>query len=83
MEVSNIRRSNIKNKKYICNVFYNGKFYKNQSFGDSRYSQYRDQTPLKIYSHLDHNNLVLKKLYHSRNKNKNGISSLLSKEFLW
>lgn len=83
MEVSNIRRSTRKNKKYMTDVVYNNKFHKNQHFGDSRYSQYRDQTPLKIYSHLDHNDLERKKLYHSRHKNNNGISAMLSLEFLW
>lgn len=83
MEVSNLRRSTRKNKKYMTDVVYNNKFYKNQHFGDIRYHQYKDQTPLKLYSHLDHNDPELKKLYHSRHKNNTGISAMLSLEFLW
>lgn len=83
MEVSNLRRSTRKNKKYMTDVVYNGKFYKNQHFGDIRYGQYKDQTPLKLYSHLDNNDLERKRLYHARHRYNTGICSLLSKEFLW
>ena len=83
MEVSSLRKSNRKNKKYICNVVYNGKFYKNQSFGDIRYHHYRDQTHLKLYSHQDHNDLEKRRLYHTRNRYNTGISAMLSDEFLW
>jgi len=83
MEISNLRKSTRRNKKYMADVVYNNKSYINQHFGDIRYSQYKDQTPLKLYSHLDHNDPIRKRLFHSRHIYNNGIPSLLSKEFLW
>lgn len=83
MEVSNLRKSTHKNKKYMADVIYNGKSYKNIHFGDIRYGQYRDSTQIKLYSHLDNNDLERKRLYHTRHRYNTGISSMLSKEFLW
>jgi len=83
MEVYNLRKSTRKHKKYMSDVFYNGKFHKNQHFGDIRHHHYKDQSPLKLYSHLDHYDPELKRLYHSRHKNNTGICSMLTKEFLW
>ena len=83
MEVSNLRRSSRKHKKYMADVIYNGKSYKNIHFGDIRYGQYKDSTTLKLFSNMDHNDSKKKLLFHSRHKNNNGISSMLSKEFLW
>lgn len=45
-----IFRSTRKNKKYM--VKYNDKWI---HFGDTRYEQFRDKTPLKAFSYLDHN----------------------------
>ena len=36
-------------------------------FGDSRYGQFKDQTPLKLYSDLDNNDIIRKKLYAFEN----------------
>ena len=83
MEVSNLRRSTRRNKKYMADVKYAGKIYKNQHFGDNRYEQYRDSTQIKLYSHLDNNDLERKRLYHTRHRYNTGICSMLSKEFLW
>lgn len=57
------KKSTRKNKKYM--VFYNGKWI---HFGDSRYDQYRDTTPLKLYVNLDHFDPVRKKSYLARAK---------------
>lgn len=83
MQVSNLRRSTRKHKKYMTDVFYNGKFHKNLHFGDIRYGQYKDSTTLKLFSHMDHNDPDRKRLFHSRHKNNTGICSMLTKEFLW
>lgn len=83
MEVSNLRKSTRRNKKYMADVGFNNKFHKNIHFGDIRYGQYRDSTEIRLYSHLDNNDLERKRLYHIRYKNNNGISAMLSKEFLW
>ena len=56
------RKSKYKNKKY--DVLKEGKYL--LSFGDRRYQQYRDTTPLKLYSHLDHNDKKRKELYYKR-----------------
>lgn len=45
-----ITKSKHKNKKY--DIYHNGHFL--LSFGDTRYEHYRDKTPLKLYSALDH-----------------------------
>ena len=43
-------------KKYRVYVFENGKLIKTTQFGDQRYGQYRDKTPLKLYSSKDNLN---------------------------
>lgn len=83
MEVSNIRKSTQKNKLYMADVVYNDKSYKNQHFGDDRYEHYKDLTPIKLFSHLNHNDLERKILYHAIHKNNTRIPSMLCKEFLW
>ena len=35
-------------------------------FGDIRYQQYKDKTPLKLYSYLDHNTPKRRELYYKR-----------------
>lgn len=61
--------SNRKHKKYM--VEHNGK---KIHFGDKRYHHYKDSTPLKKYSHLDHNDKdrrdrYLKRALKIRDKN--------------
>ncbi len=83
MEVSNLKKSTRKDKKYMADVKIGNKQYKNIHFGDTRYEHYKDSTPLKLYSHLDHNNLGRKKLFHDRHNKNTGPAAMLSKEFLW
>ena len=60
-------KSRRKNKKYMVYVKSNNKRgYKLIHFGDSRYQHYKDKTPLKLYSHLDHKDEKRKKLYYKR-----------------
>ena len=35
-------------------------------FGDTRYQQYEDKTPLKLYKHLDHHDKHRRELYYKR-----------------
>ena len=72
MEVFNLRKSNKKNKKYVADVIIDNKLYENVNFGDLRYEHYRDSTPLKLYSHLDHNDLQRKINYHKRHAKNTG-----------
>lgn len=37
-------------------------------FGDKRYQQYRDQTPLKLYSSMDHNDEKRRENYRKRHE---------------
>ena len=59
--------SNRKNKKYtaILKRNHDKKIFKIH-FGDSRYQQYKDNTKLNIYSHLNHNDKVRRKQYRLR-----------------
>ena len=40
-------------KKYKVQVYRNNKIIKTTQFGDRRYGQYKDKTPLKLYKHKD------------------------------
>lgn len=77
-------------KKYMA-VFPNGK---KVHFGSSMYAQYHDSTPLKAYSHLDHNDEYRRQKYkarHSKIKTKDGryaykvfgTAAYFSWRFLW
>jgi len=53
------------NKKYRV-VIKSKDSKKTVQFGDKRYGQYRDKTPLKLYSSKDTNNLARRKAYRTR-----------------
>lgn len=84
-----IKKSTRQNKKYMVKV--NNKWI---HFGALDYSHYRDTTPLKLYSHLDHNDPERRKRYRARHekiylkdgtpayKNKNQ-PSYWSYNYLW
>ena len=88
------KASTRKNKKYM----YKGPLSQNKwvHFGDSRYQQYKDSTPLKLYKHLDHGDRKRREAYFKRHSGtalkavaisraiKNGSTSrILSHTFLW
>jgi len=56
-------------------------------WGSVIYQQYKDKTPLKLYSHLDHTNKERRRLYHARHKHfiRKGYYSAgdQSMRFLW
>jgi hypothetical protein len=83
MKVLNLHKSTRKNKKYMADIEINGVVYKNVHFGDTRYQHFKDSTPLKLYSNLDHNDLTRKDNFYKRHANNDGPASLLSKKFLW
>ena len=58
-----IKKSTRIHKKYMA-IFSDGR--PSVHFGDNRYQQYRDTTPLKLYSRLDHNDEKRKKAYYDR-----------------
>ena len=69
------------NKKY--DVFKNGKYL--VSFGDSRYEQYEDKTPLKLYSSKSHYDKKRKDAYYKRHGKKADFESAkwFSHKYLW
>ena len=83
------KKSTRKNKKYMVKV--DDKWV---HFGDTRYQQFSDKVPLKLYSHLNHNDKERQKKYIARAKgivDKNGNLTWNDKEsanyysvkFLW
>jgi len=78
-----IQKSKWKNKKYCADIILNGVLYNNVNFGDSRYAQYEDKTPLKLYSDLNHYDEKKRRLYHIRHNKDKKPGALLSKYYLW
>lgn len=81
-----IRKSTTKGKKYDA-ILPDGSVI---PFGQLGYQHYKDVTPLKLYSHLDHNDNERRRLFRSRfrelyMKNKNNPYSpiFLSWNLLW
>ena len=73
-----IKQSTQKNKKYMVKLNIDKWIH----FGDSRYEQFRDSTPLKLYSYLDHKDKERRKNYLLRAKgikNKSGALTYLDK----
>jgi hypothetical protein len=54
-------------------------------FGDKRYQHYKDSTPLKAYSHLDHNDTKRRALYYKRHGEdaKPLTAKYFSHKYLW
>lgn len=76
-----IRKSTRPHKKY--DVFYHGNYL--LSFGDNRYQQYKDITPIKAYSSMDHLDKVRRTKYYLRHGPAEDMSSAKwwSHRFLW
>ncbi len=83
LKLLRIEKSPSKNKKYRADVLLDGIEYKDVDFGDTRYEHFKDSTPLKLYSNLDHNDTNRLRLYHLRHAKNNGVAGLLSKKYLW
>lgn len=76
-----------KHKKYSVLVWDNvdKKYRYLLSFGDSRYGQFYDRTPLKLYSHLNHNDPKRRAKYYARHGHTEDVNSpkFWSNTFLW
>ena len=74
-------KNKVKNKKYVA-ILPDGK---RVNFGDKRYQQYEDRTPLKLYSSLDHHDKERRNRYYERhNKDYQKYSAdWLSQKYLW
>jgi len=70
-----------RNKKY--DVYKNGKYL--VSFGDRNYQHYKDKTPLKAWSVLDHNDKKRRDNYYSRfgKDAKYETAKYFSHKYLW
>ena len=75
-----IRKSTQKNKKYM--VMHDGKWI---HFGDARYGQYKDSSPLKLYAHLDHGDETRRRRYYQRHgpSNDKNSAKYWAHRFLW
>jgi len=93
-ELYKIFKSSAKNKKYSVYVKGDNNNKKLIHFGDTRYKQFKDSTPLKSYSNLDHNDEERRNRYLKRAKgikNKEGeltwkdknTSNYYAVKFLW
>tara|TARA_R110001592_G_scaffold303747_1_gene575944 strand:- start:9506 stop:9754 length:249 start_codon:yes stop_codon:yes gene_type:complete len=73
------------NKKYKVEKWIRGKKIKTIQFGDKRYQQYKDTTPLKLYSSKNHLDKKRRTSYHARhNLNYEAFSpGAFSKKYLW
>jgi len=72
-------------KKYKVEIYKYNKKVKTIQFGHKNHEHYRDKTPLKLYSHLNHLDSKRKKNYYSRhNKTYPKYSAdYFSKRYLW
>lgn len=80
-------QSNTRNKKYDAILIHktNGTL-RRIPFGDSRYAQYRDQTPLHLYRHLDHHDTKRRERYRQRHRGEEKwkfSSGYFSYLYLW
>ncbi len=86
-KLNKIMKSTRKNKKYMVYVTdstkKSGK--KLVHFGDSRYQQYKDSTPLKLYSSKNHLDKKRRAKYFSRHGKTNDKTSAKywSNKYLW
>lgn len=76
-----LRRSTRQYKKYMA-VFKDGR--PTVHFGDNRYEQFKDQTKLGSYSHLDHGDVKRRRAYYARHgKAKLYSAKWFSHKYLW
>lgn len=86
MEPTDIKfsKSDQKNKKYRVEFKLKGKKFV-RHFGDIRYEQYRDSTPLFLYAHLNHLDSKRRAAYYKRHgRTNNAMSSKYwANRYLW
>ena len=76
-----IRESTRRYKKYMA-VFNDGR--PSVHFGDNRYQQYRDTTPLRLYSKLNHDDEQRKRAYYARHGvARTHSAKWFSHKYLW
>jgi hypothetical protein len=58
-------------KKYKVTIYFEDGRKKTVQFGDKRYEQYKDSTPLKLYKDKDHNDPTRRENYRIRHGAQN------------
>lgn len=74
------------NKKYKVEVYSDGVKVKTVQFGDKRYEQYKDSTPLKLYQRLNHGDKERRRLYkirHEKDRHVMYTAGWFSDKYLW
>lgn len=86
-KILRFEKSKRKNKKYTVFIFNKKtKRINKVHFGDIRYEQYKDTTPLKLYSHKNHLDKERRKRYkarHEKTRHRKYSASWFSDKFLW
>jgi hypothetical protein len=80
-----VKKSTRKNKKYDIYIIDDGKYKYLLSFGQLGYKQFKDSTPLKLYSKYDHGNELRRFNYfrrHGKTSNKKS-AKYWSNKYLW
>lgn len=65
MEILNFAVSNRKGKKYLVNFVHKGEIH-TVHFGSKNHLHFRDSTPIKAYSHLNHYNPIKRDQFFRR-----------------
>lgn len=80
-KIKSIKKSTRQNKKYVAKVENTDGSIKTIHFGDNRYEQYRDSTPLKLYSNKNHGDKKRRSSYFKRHSGTENKSEAIKKEF--
>lgn len=73
-------------KKYKVELYEKGEKIKTIQFGDKRYEHYKDSTPLKLYTHLNHLDKERRKRYknrHEKDRHVKYTAGWFADKFLW
>lgn len=73
-------------KKYKVELYEKGEKIKTIQFGDKRYQHYKDVTPLKLYTHLNHLDKERRKRYktrHEKDRHTKYTAGWFADKFLW
>lgn len=74
------------NKKYKVVILFKDGRKKTIQFGDKRYEQYKDSTPLKLYTRLNHGDKERRRLYkcrHENNRHTKFTAGWFADKYLW
>lgn len=73
-------------KKYKVELYVKGEKIKTIQFGDKRYEHYKDSTPLKLYTNLNHLDKERRKRYknrHEKDRHVKYTAGWFADKFLW